>query len=171
MADLKRASGADAADLQALFTRTFLEAYEGVHSPENLSRYCANHYSLEAARAVIADPGADCVIARQNGEAAGFFVVKDHECPLRALEGGAAELKQIYVLKAHYGAGLGEALYKGALDAIRARGRRWLWLVVSDLNLRARKFYEKNGLEAVGAGPELVVGTDRLSSTILAGRL
>lgn len=43
-----------------------------------------------------------------------------------------------------------------------------LWLCVSDANERAQRFYQKLGFKLLSPGPTLEVGTDHLSSTILA---
>ncbi|MEZ5893733.1 MAG: GNAT family N-acetyltransferase [Parvularculaceae bacterium] len=166
-----RAGAADASELQRLWVMTFRDAYADVHTPENLNRYCEENYTLTKAQAVLSDPATECVIARQGGEPAGLMVLTHHECPARALDGGSSELKQVYVRAAHYGAGLGKALYDDALARIRASGRQWIWLIVSDLNTRAQAFYRKNALEPVGAGPVLHVGSDRLPSTVMAGRV
>lgn len=168
MFEIEKAGAEDASTLQDLWVRTFRQAYANLHSEENIRLYCADNYSIGQTRAALADPATDCVIARQGGAPAGLYVVKHHDCPARKLDGGASELKQIYVLAEYYGAGLGKALFESALDAIRAKGRQWVWLVVSDKNTRAQRFYEKQSFTRVGAGPVLEVGTDRLPSTILA---
>jgi hypothetical protein len=49
-----------------------------------------------------------------------------------------------------------------------AAGGSWIWQSVSDRNRRAQSFYRKLAFEPLGAGPVLDVGSDRLTSTIMA---
>ena len=55
----------------------------------------------------------------------------------------------------------------GAIRCIREAGRSRVWLVVSDLNRRARSFYMKNAFEPLHPGPVIDIGTDRLTSTVM----
>lgn len=171
MFEFAKADADDAMILQQLWIRTFRQAYADVHSEKNIHLYCTDNYSIGQARAALADKTMDCVIAKRDDEPAGLLVLKHHECPVRDLNGGASELKQIYVLSDHYGSGLGKSLFEHALEIIRSSNRKWVWLVVSDKNTRARRFYEKQNFKPLGAGPILKVGTDNLPSTILAAKV
>lgn len=157
----------DAATLAALWRETFRQAYDGVHAPEDIEAYCAANFTCDAAAAMLADPAARCRFAMVDGEAVGLLVVRNTPCPL-SLSGPSAELKQIYVLDRAYGAGLGPALFEDALSILRGWTSKWMWLCVSDWNQRAQGFYAKHEFHRVGTGPTLVVGADRLPSSILA---
>lgn len=166
-----RTVGIEFADqLVGLWVDTFMQAYDGVHTPENIRAYCAANFTAERAKADLADARTRCCAVFRDGRPTGFYVLKDHDCPV-ALEGGSAELKQIYVLAEEYGSGAGRALFRDALDAVSGFGRAWMWLSVSDLNQRAQAFYDKNDFEPLGPGPVFDVGTDRLTSTIMARRV
>ena len=82
--------------------------------------------------------------------------------------GGATELKQLYVLSEYYGTGIGKALYGDAVKKTQQANHRWIWLVVSDENMRAQAFYRKQAFKRVAAGPVLNVGSESLTSSILA---
>ena len=167
----KKAGVADAALLKELWVRTFEEAYVETHTTQNIRAYCDLHYTLEKAQETLSDAQTDCMFIHRDNQYAGLLVVTHHECPAGPLDGGSSELKQIYILKEHYGAGFGKLLYQKALALISEKKRKWVWLIVSDLNVRAQTFYKKAGLKSVGAGPVLTVGSDSLSSTIMAGRI
>lgn len=152
--------------LSDLSIGTFIQAYGDVHSWQNIQRYCRRHYSEAAAKEVLLQDDTLAVVAFRGTEAAGFYVLRHHPCPL-APDDPASELKQIYVLSAHYGSGLGRQLFEHAADAARQNGSARLWLCVSNANLRAQAFYSKLGFTAIGAGPALEVGTDTLPSTVL----
>ena len=58
-----------------------------------------------------------------------------------------------------------------AMAAIKAAGRDWVWLLVSDKNLRALAFYAKYDFTRIGTGETIYVGRDTLPSSILARRI
>ena len=83
-------------------------------------------------------------------------------------DGNSSELKQLYIRGSAYGSGVGPDLFDEACRIVRAAGRRWLWLAVSDKNFRAQAFYNRRKLQKLAPGPVFEVGSDRLTSTIMA---
>lgn len=166
-----RDAGPDfAADLVELWTLTFREAYASAHSDDDIRAYCATNFTRDAARAALSDERTLCRIAVADGAPVGFFIVVHRACPA-PLDGTSSELKQIYVRASVYGSGVGRALLGDAIERVRARQRSWIWLAVSDRNARAQAFYRRQSFAPVGAGPVLVVGADRLTSTLMARKL
>ncbi len=163
---------ADAGSLDLLVElscHTFEQAYAGVHSAADIRAYCASHYSPASVAALLEDPLVACMVAMRGLAPLGYYLLQRRDCPL-GLGPGAWELKRLYVLASQYGSGLGRALFADALARVAAGAGPWLWLCVADSNRRARRFYRKLNCRALGAGPILVVGEDRLSSTIMARR-
>jgi GNAT superfamily N-acetyltransferase len=157
-------------ELVGLWRTTFKDAYEDVHTPENLHAYCDANYNLAAAQEVLTDPESVCRVAFRDRQPVGFYVVKHHECPI-PLRGGSSELKQFYVVAAEYGTGLGKLLFDDVLRCTEQAGNAWVWLCVSNLNDRAQTFYRKSSFEWLGTGPDIMVGLDRLTSTIMGRRM
>ena len=159
--------------LSKLSIDTFVQAYGDVHSPENLQVYCQQHYSPQAIEALLRDSAVQAIVAFDDKEPAcpaGFYLLKEQACPV-PLNGKSTELKQIYILSEYYGLGLGPVLFEHAVNSARAKQNDWLWLCVSDKNLRAQAFYGKLGFESVAEGPILTVGTDALPSSIMLLKL
>jgi ribosomal protein S18 acetylase RimI-like enzyme len=167
---LRRAGIESADELVNLWGETFTQAYEDMHSPENIRAYCSKNFTTEAAREVLSSGQIVCIIAYRNAQPAGYYVVKHHPCPIK-LDGESSELKQIYILSGEFGTGLGKSLFESASEIARNAGRKWLWLCVSDTNYRAQAFYKKLDFTSIGPGPTLEVGTDQLSSTIMVCNL
>lgn len=152
--------------LVRLWKTTFEEAYNAVHSEENIRAYCESNYTVGAAEAILSDPKAICKVAFRDHTALGFYLVKHHACPV-PLGSDSSELKQIYILANEYGSGVGKSLFDDAIQCVQKAGGSWIWLSVSDLNQRARSFYRKLGFKPLGKGPVFKVGSDRLTSTIM----
>ncbi|MEH6454443.1 MAG: GNAT family N-acetyltransferase [Psychromonas sp.] len=153
--------------LASLSTETFMQAYEGVHNACSLEVYCRDNYSIDCIELLLSQLNVEAVVAFKENKPTGFFVLKHHDCPIE-LVGECTELKQIYVLSAYFGAGLGEHLFNDVIEKTLANKSKWLWLCVSDINYRAQSFYNKLGFVKIGVGPNLKVGEDVLSSSILA---
>lgn len=170
MYKLDQAGPKSASTLVNLWIATFEQAYGDVHSAQNIKAYCAANFTAEQASAALSDNKTECAIARKDNQPVGFYLVKHQECPV-TLDGGSSELKQIYILAGQYGLGLGKILYADALTSIRSKGRKWVWLCVSDVNYRAQAFYKKQGFKPIGAGPIFEVGSDKLPSTIMARKV
>jgi GNAT superfamily N-acetyltransferase len=164
--DLRQTDVSVAPVLASLMAETFENAYQDVHSPENIRSYCEENYSVYAVEQMLRDAGVLCKLAYRDNEAVGFYLVKYHACPIN-LEGSSSELKLIYTLSSEYGSGVGRLLFEDCVQCIRANQASWIWLAVSKINYRAQSFYLKLGFEALGDGPSLTVGADHLTSTIM----
>jgi len=156
-----------ASTLSQLWKDTFAQAYVDVHTAENIQAYCEDNFSIERAISDLNDDRIICKIAKLDDVAVGFYLLKQHSSPV-GLDENATELKQIYILSDHFGKGLGKMLYEDALRAVEQNGSSHIWLCVSDINFRAQSFYNKLAFKALGKGPTFEVGTDKLTSTIMA---
>ncbi len=164
---IDKANSEFASTLSQLWKDTFAQAYKDVHTPENIQTYCAKNFSIEEAISELKNDKVICKIATMDDVAVGFYLLKEHDCPM-PLDRSSTELKQIYILSNHFGKGLGKTLYQDAINSIKRNGRSHVWLCVSDINYRAKAFYNKLDFKAVGTGPVFLVGSDRLTSTIMA---
>ncbi len=99
--ELRRVDRGFARQLAELWAATFEDAYEQVHSAENIRAYCEANYTVDAAETLLSDPKVDCKVAFKNCSALGFHMVKHHGCPM-PLCGDSSELKQLYIVASAY---------------------------------------------------------------------
>ncbi|MBO0708678.1 MAG: GNAT family N-acetyltransferase, partial [Candidatus Dormibacteraeota bacterium] len=78
---------------------------------------------------------------------AGWNVSRDQDAP----PGQTGELGAIYLLKEHWGTGVGRSLMRAAMTSLRQSGYREATLWVLEGNARARRFYESGGWRPDGA--------------------
>jgi ribosomal protein S18 acetylase RimI-like enzyme len=78
-------------------------------------------------------------------------------CLPNGMFGAFPYLKRFAVDPAHAGQGLGGLLLEHLEQALLAEKRRELFLLVSDFNLAAQRFYRQHGYEEIGRVPELVL--------------
>jgi ribosomal protein S18 acetylase RimI-like enzyme len=78
-------------------------------------------------------------------------------CLLDGMFGAFPYLKRLGVDPAHAGQGLGGLLLNHLETEILARQRRDCFLLVSDFNTKAQRFYQRHGYEEIGRIPDLVL--------------
>ncbi len=156
--------------LVEMWNETFRQAYSDVHAQENIDAYCRTNFSINQAKAILKNSECTCIIAEKNGQAAGFSIFQHRQNPIKPFE-NPVELKQLYIRANEYGTGLGKRLVDKTFELMLMDDRLWVWLCVSNLNVRAQKFYNKYGFKRIGNGPNLIVGTDKLASSIMVRKL
>lgn len=157
---LRRAEAADAAACSLVASATFLEAFAGILDGPDIVAHVGSKSDPASFAAWITDPGSVVTLAEAATGAAplGYSVLTTSDLPI-APEPGDIELKRIYALFPTHGTGLGPALMERAVADARTMERRRVLLGVYGGNLRAQRFYAKQGFEVVGARRFLVGAT------------
>lgn len=146
----------DARLMSRLGAASFTETFGHLYAPENLAVFLENHRPENWARE-LGDPAYAVQIAEEDGTPAGFAKLGPPSLPFE-VAGPTAELRQLYVLKPWYGAGIGAGLMDWAIGEARRRGAAHMFLSVFVDNHRARRFYARYGFEQVGTY-DFMVGT------------
>jgi GNAT superfamily N-acetyltransferase len=126
-------------------------AVDALHEREWGGPYVVAHdtrYDLRTLPTLVAVDGADAVVGAlaHHGDGDGLEVVS--------------------VVAATPGGGVGTALLTAAADVARAEGRARMWLVTTNDNLRALRFYQRRGLRLVGVDRGAVDRARRLKPAI-----
>ncbi len=105
--------------------------------------------------------GLEGLVAERDGARVGLA--------LFCMEDGACELVTLDSLVA--GIGAGSALVAAVADRARAAGCRRLWLITTNDNLAAQRFYQRRGFRLAALYPDAVTEARRLKPAIpLVGR-
>ena len=156
IAIIRAAGPADVAELAEVAAATFVLACPPGTPPASISAFIAAHLSAANFASYLSDPARDIRVAVRDGRIAGYtmLVFGEPNSPdvVAALTARpTVELSKVYLLADHHGAGLADTLMTATLDVARARGAAGVWLGVHDQNLRAIRFYTRNGFAIVGA--------------------
>lgn len=143
----RQARPADAARMADLGTRTFIETFGHLYTPENLSAFLVNHTEAKWAQE-LADPNFVVRIAEADKVTAAYAKLGPPSLPFEP-KGKPIELRQFYVLKPWHGTEIARTLMEWVLTESRARGADELYLSVFVDNHRARRFYERYGFTFV----------------------
>jgi ribosomal protein S18 acetylase RimI-like enzyme len=153
--DVAAATEADLAELADVAARTFPLACPPAVTPENIAAFVAENLSESRFRDYLTDPGRAVLAARDEGRIVGYAMlirgVPDDDDVQRAVTlRPAVELSKIYVLPDSHGAGASAALMTAAVQHAVELDAKCVWLGVNQRNLRAQRFYAKQGFSVNG---------------------
>ena len=144
----RAATPADAEAMAELGARTFTHTFGHLYQPSDLEIFLQSH-TPESWSKELNDPGFEVRVAEGDGKLVGYVKLGPPHLPFEP-RGGAAELRQLYVVEEMKGQGVANELMNWVIDRARDKGADYLYLSVFVDNHRARRFYEKYGFEAEG---------------------
>lgn len=154
--DIRPAAPADAAHYATVAAETFFEAYAETSEPANMTAHLEREFGEEKQRRELDDPAIAVLAAREpSGDWAGFATLHAGVTTGGVNAARPIEIVRFYVRGRWHGRGAAHRLMEAAFAFGAARGHDAVWLQVWEENARARRFYEKCGLRAVGTRPFL----------------
>jgi ribosomal protein S18 acetylase RimI-like enzyme len=135
----------DALVLQQLACQTFTETFAHCNTPENLSKYLEEKFSVETLENELANPLSAFYIAECSGKMAGFLKTNTGLAQTELKDLNAFEIERIYVLRAFHGKQVGQLLMNKAIEEAGKTTCNYIWLGVWEENYQAIRFYTKNG--------------------------
>jgi RimJ/RimL family protein N-acetyltransferase len=141
---VRPARSADAATLHRIFAEAARTAW--------------SHFLPEDELALLTSPGErweqeappeTTLVAELGGELVAFAVIRG-SLDTDAEPGGTGEVETFYSLPSSWGRGVGKALLRAALDALRRQGYREATLWTAEQNARPRRIYEVAGFALDG---------------------
>ncbi|HEY7793485.1 MAG TPA: GNAT family N-acetyltransferase [Gaiellaceae bacterium] len=130
---IRPAGPGDAAAVAEIWHAGWRDGHLG-HVPDAL----ADVRTDESFRVRAAERVADTTVAVVDGDVAGFVMVDGDE------------VEQVYVSARHRGTGVADGLLREAERQVAAAGHAEAWLAVVAGNVRARRFYEREGWRDAG---------------------
>lgn len=153
------ATSADLAELADVAARTFPLACPPSVPAADITAFIGAHLCRERFADYLADTARIVLVAKHQARIAGYAVLVDgtaddavRQAAAEGLvvSGPATELSKLYVLPDQHGSGAAPLLMDTARRRAAAAGSRCLWLGVNQQNLRAQRFYAKQGFAVAG---------------------
>ncbi|QXQ06306.1 GNAT family N-acetyltransferase [Sphingosinicellaceae bacterium] len=138
----------DAAAVRAVYIESFDGMFRHLYAAEDYNAFIAGQ-GEETFRGQLGDPAYAFRLAEDDGRLVGFCKLGPPSLPYDPVGRGCIELRQLYLLEAAKGTGIGVVLMDWALAEARRRGNAELWLSVFGDNHRARRLYARYGFEEV----------------------
>lgn len=142
---IKQVSINEIEQLQQISRLTFTETFSSENSEENMSAYLENIFSTEMLRAGLNDKNSEFYFAELENKVIGYLKVNSAQSQTEIKDENALEIERIYVLKEFQGKKIGQLLFEKAMEIARQKSMDYVWLGVWEKNLRALRFYNKNG--------------------------
>ena len=155
MIDIRPATPADVPAVAALAALTFPLACPPDVTAESVAAFIADNLTEAHFERSLADTAREVLVALAAGEIVGYTLLvagepTDADVAAAVRIRPAVEISKCYVHPDHHGAGTAGGLMQASIEVARTRGAAGVWLGVNQQNVRAQRFYGKQGFAKVG---------------------
>ncbi len=138
----------DSQKLLQIGRQTFYDGFgPPVNTEENIQSYLNEKFTKEHITKELKHPNSIFYFAKLNNEIIGYLKLNSGDAQTESVEGNAIEIERIYVTKEYQGKKTGQILLDKSLQVAKNKNAEYIWLGVWDKNVRAIKFYERNGFK------------------------
>lgn len=138
----------DVNQLQKIGKQTFIETFSEENTPENMTKYVEEGFSIEKLTTEICDKNSMFYFAIINSKVIGYLKLNFEKSQTELKDNTSLEIERIYVLKEFHGKSVGQVLFQKAIEIAENLKYIFVWLGVWEKNERAIHFYKKNGFVA-----------------------
>lgn len=138
----------DLGTIQVIGRQTFLETFADSNTEDDMNEYLEENFNEQKVRSELENADSSFFIAWENEIPVGYLKVNVGIAQTELQDNTSLEIERIYVKSSHHGKKVGQLLYEKALEMGLLQNKVYLWLGVWEENLRAIRFYEKNGFVA-----------------------
>jgi ribosomal protein S18 acetylase RimI-like enzyme len=147
---IRRATPADAPALTSVAAATFALACPPGTTEANIALFIETSFSQQAFEGYLTMVSHRLWLAEDGDEPVGYAMAvhgepTDPDIQAAVVARPTAELSKIYVLESHHGTGVAKSLMDVAITEATESGAASVWLGVNQQNVRANRFYEKQG--------------------------
>ena len=142
---IRQANIADLKSVQMIAKETFFETFAEANTEADMQMYLDKNFGETVMNNELSNPDSIFYIAWEGENPVGYLKVNLNEAQTELKDESSLEIERIYVKKNYHGKKVGQILYEKAVDIVMSYNKKYLWLGVWEKNLKAIKFYEKNG--------------------------
>jgi diamine N-acetyltransferase len=156
---IRKATPEDAGLIARLSSETFHETFAFLNTEEDMKKYLAEKFNLEAISKELGDSKTTFYLAFMDEETAGYTKLRANQHPVSLKANKAMEVERLYVRKKFQKQKIGAALMQRGIDHAKERDCDVIWLGVWEHNLSSVEFYKRWGFEVFGSHI-FTLGTD-----------
>lgn len=164
---IRRASEKDIAVLTDLSRKTFEEAFGDQNDPEDMRTYLGDSFSMAQITQELSDPETTFLLAYHQDTLVGYAKIQGGPAPDCIRDDKAIQLSRVYIISHHMGRGFGSQLIQACMDESLQQRYTSIWLGVWEVNVDARRLYERLGFVRAGA-KKFILGTDVQQDVVYA---
>lgn len=136
--------------LREIGRTTFLETFGERNTGENMMQYLEQGFAREKLKAELENKHSLFYGVIKDGKLVAYLKLNFGPAQTELKDADSLEIERIYVLQAFHGTGLGQLLFDKAIEVALAHKLAYVWLGVWEENMRAIRFYRKNGCFTFG---------------------
>lgn len=163
---IEMAQNTDVNTIRDLSIATFAETFASLNTAEDMEQYNERHFSTDELQREIDNPDSTFVVAKVDGDPAGYMKVNVGDAQTEEMLGNRMEVQRLYILRQYKRNGLGTRFMHTAFDMARAQGKSVIWLGVWEHNDAAIAFYKRMGFVQFGSH-DFVLGEDRQTDLLM----
>ena len=145
----REATKADAPELAAFARQMFIETFGHAYRQQDLESHLAEKYHPKEFERSI-EAGDEIILAHDGQELVGYCKLGEVGLPMPHAPKEAKEIHRLYIHKKYHGGGLGQELFRRAMESNQLKSAPIVYLGVWEENARAQRFYFKNDFMPVG---------------------
>jgi ribosomal protein S18 acetylase RimI-like enzyme len=145
--NISRIDNSSLLELQALSIRTFEDAFAAVNTVANMRLYMDSAFNKDRLNQELMNPDSHFYFCRSGFETIGYMKVNFAPAQTDIHDDVSLEIERIYVLEEYQNLKAGAFLIDNAVKLALNHNLKYLWLGVWENNLRAIKFYGRNGFQ------------------------
>jgi ribosomal protein S18 acetylase RimI-like enzyme len=132
----------------AISKETFIETFADSNTKENMKKYLTENFNEDKLGTELNNPESLFYLAFEGEDVIGYLKLNFGAAQTELKDDDALEIERIYVKGEYHGKKVGQMLYEQALTTAAFLGKLFVWLGVWEQNVKAIRFYEKNGFVA-----------------------
>lgn len=162
----KQCTYEDLESLRDFSCRTFAETFADMNSSANMSAYLKSAFDIEKVRSELLNSNSSFYFLYADHILTGYLKLNEAPAQTDIHDERSLEIERIYVSKLSQGKGFGQCLIDKATGEAVQRKKEYIWLGVWKENIKAIRFYKKNGFYEVGTH-SFFVGDDEQTDYIM----
>lgn len=127
---------------------TFTESFASQNSKEDMDEYLEHAFSETKLKAQLNDTNTEFYGIENNTKTIGYLKINFGDSQTEIQDQNTLEIERIYVQKEFQRQKIGQLLFEKAFEIAKLKKVKYIWLGVWEKNLKAIRFYEKNGFVA-----------------------
>lgn len=163
---IEMAQSTDVRTIRDLSIAAFAETFASQNTEEDMEEYNERHFSTDVLQREIDNPDSTFLMAKVDGEPAGYMKVNVGAAQTEEMLGNRMEIQRLYILDRYKSNGLGTRFMRSAFDMARAQGKSIIWLGVWEHNEAALAFYKRMGFAQFGSH-DFMLGADRQTDLLM----
>ena len=164
--DFKICTNKDIDLLVEISRSTFIAAFEDDNNPKDFIDYINSAFSKVTLEKELLNSNSTFFFVYHNNTLVGYFKINEKEAQNEAFEMTSIELERIYVYKTFQRKNIGKYMLEKVIIIALQRQVNFIWLGVWEKNLKAIRFYQKNGFAKFGTHP-YYIGKDKQTDWLM----